>query len=162
MTCLHNYILIRNAWLLFCARNNCFFPCVLRSEWGEATVTALHHQEATGEEATVQALEVTMEVVVGTSQPVFLWGIFTGIVGKIFFLVSGSLVTWIFGTVSFLIIHEYFICKAKGHLSSLNKWSFQNRTNRTATAKSMYVLLNYPLNCYWGFEMRFNLQFSSS
>jgi hypothetical protein len=49
-----------------------FFSYVLRAVWGEATITVHHHQEATGEEAAVQALEVTMEVVVGTSQLVFL------------------------------------------------------------------------------------------
>jgi len=47
------------------------FSCVIRPAWEEATITALHLQEVTGEELAVQALVVVMEDVLETSQLVF-------------------------------------------------------------------------------------------
>jgi hypothetical protein len=58
-------------------------------------ITVHHHQEVTGEELAAQVLVVVMEAVVGTSQRVFWWGIFVGIVGKIL-PAPGSVVEWIF------------------------------------------------------------------
>jgi len=47
------------------------FSCVVRPAWEEATITAPHLQEVTGEELAVQALVVVMEDVLETSQLVF-------------------------------------------------------------------------------------------
>jgi len=47
------------------------FSCVVRPAWEEATITAPHLQEVTGEELAVQALVVIMEDVLETSQLVF-------------------------------------------------------------------------------------------
>jgi len=72
-------------------------------------ITVHHHQEVTGEELAAQVLVVVMEAVVGTSQRVFWWGIFVGIVGKIL-PTDGSVVEWIFFGAA---VNSYWIGKDK-------------------------------------------------